>query len=156
MNKKFCGIITICLIVVLLLSSKTIFKKEEKQQGEQSGFVQEIVSSEFENEVLNSDKKVLVDFYATWCGPCKIISPIIEEVAKENPEVKFVKVDIDANQELAEKYEVVYIPTLVVIENGKEITKSVGAISKEEILNLIKWETKRETKRETNRDIPFC
>ncbi len=138
MNKKFWGIITICLIVVLLLSSKTIFKKEEKQQGEQSEFVQEIVSSEFENEVLNSDKKVLVDFYATWCGPCKIISPIIEEVAKENPEVKFVKVDIDANQELAEKYEVVYIPTLVVIENGKEITKSVGAISKEEILNLIK------------------
>ena len=138
MNKKFWGIITICLIVVLLLSSKTIFKKEEKQQGEQSGFVQEIVSSEFENEVLNSDKKVLVDFYATWCGPCKIISPIIEEVAKENPEVKLVKVDIDANQELAEKYEVVYIPTLVVIENGKEITKSVGAISKEEILNLIK------------------
>ena len=148
MNKKFWGIITICLIVVLLLSSKTIFKKEENQQGEQSGFVQEIASSEFENEVLNSDKKVLVDFYATWCGPCKIISPIIEEVAKENPEVKFVKVDIDANQELAEKYEVVYIPTLVVIENGKEITKSVGAISKEEILNLIKWET--------NRDIPFC
>ena len=148
MNKKFWGIITICLIVVLLLSSKTIFKKEEKQQGEQSGFVQEIVSSEFENEVLNSDKKVLVDFYATWWGPCKIISPIIEEVAKENSGVKFVKVDIDANQELAEKYEVVYIPTLVVIENGKEITKSVGAISKEEILNLIKWET--------NRDIPFC
>ena len=138
MNKKFWGIITICLIVVLLLSSKTIFKKEEKQQGEQSGFVQEIVSCEFENEVLNSDKKVLVDFYATWCGPCKIISPIIEEVAKENSGVKLVKVDIDANQELAEKYEVVYIPTLVVIENGKEITKSVGAISKEEILNLIK------------------
>lgn len=138
MNKNFCGIIAICLIVVLLLTSKTIFKKEENQQGEQGGFVQEIASSEFENEVLNSDKKVLVDFYATWCGPCKIISPIIEEVAKENPEVKFVKVDIDANQELAEKYEVVYIPTLVVIENGKEITKSVGAISKEEILNLIK------------------
>ena len=148
MNKNFCGIIAICLIVVLLLTSKTIFKKEENQQGEQGGFVQEIASSEFENEVLNSDKKVLVDFYATWCGPCKIISPIIEEVAKENPEVKFVKVDIDANQKLAEKYEVVYIPTLVVIENGKEITKSVGAISKEEILNLIKWET--------NRDIPFC
>ena len=138
MNKKSCGIIAICLIVVLLLTSKTIFKKEENQQGEQGGFVQEIASSEFENEVLNSDKKVLVDFYATWCGPCKIISPIIEEVAKENPEVKFVKVDIDANQKLAEKYEVVYIPTLVVIENGKEITKSVGAISKEEILNLIK------------------
>ena len=138
MNKNFCGIIAICLIVVLLLTSKTIFKKEENQQGEQGGFVQEIASSEFENEVLNSDKKVLVDFYATWCGPCKIISPIIEEVAKENPEVKFVKVDIDANNELAEKYEVVYIPTLVVIENGKEITKSVGAISKEEILNLIK------------------
>ena len=138
MNKKSCGIIAICLIVVLLLTSKTIFKKEENQQGEQGGFVQEIASSEFENEVLNSDKKVLVDFYATWCGPCKIISPIIEEVAKENPEVKFVKVDIDANNELAEKYEVVYIPTLVVIENGKEITKSVGAISKEEILNLIK------------------
>ena len=138
MNKNFCGIIAICLIVVLLLTSKTIFKKEENQQGEQGGFVQEIASSEFENEVLNSDKKVLVDFYATWCGPCKIISPIIEEVAKENPEVKFVKVDIDANQELAEKYGVVYIPTLVVIENGKEITKSVGAISKEEILNLIK------------------
>ena len=113
MNKKFWGIITICLIVVLLLSSKTIFKKEEKQQGEQSGFVQEIVSSEFENEVLNSDKKVLVDFYATWCGPCKIISPIIEEVAKENSEVKFVKLWIygeDINSEVLSDYSVGNIP----------------------------------------------
>ena len=137
MNKKFWGIITICLIVVLLLSSKTIFKKEEKQQGEQSGFVQEIVSSEFENEVLNSDKKVLVDFYATWCGPCKIISPIIEEVAKENPGVKFVKVDVDQDVDLARRYGIQSIPNVIFFKDGKAVDQLVGFAGKDGVLEKL-------------------
>ena len=97
------------------------------------------VSNEsFENEVLKSDKTVLVDFYADWCGPCKMLSPIIEEFSNENNDVKFVKINVDENQELAIQYEVMSIPTLVVIKEGKQINKSVGLINKETLENLIK------------------
>ena len=92
----------------------------------------------FEEEVLESDKKVLVDFYADWCGPCKMISPLIEEVAKEKNNIKFVRVDVDKNEQLASKYNVMYIPTLIVFENGKETNKSVGYIDKDAIIELIK------------------
>ena len=97
------------------------------------------VSNEsFENEVLKSDKTVLVDFYADWCGPCKMLSPIIEEFSNENNDVKFVKINVDENQELAIQYEVMSIPTLVVIKEGKQINKSVGLINKETLENLKK------------------
>lgn len=86
----------------------------------------------FEKEVLQSDKKVLVDFYSDWCGPCKMLSPIIDEVAK------FVKLNIDEEQYLAIKYNVMSIPTLVIFNNGQEIKRSVGLISKEEVLDLLK------------------
>lgn len=92
----------------------------------------------FEKEVLQSDKKVLVDFYADWCGPCKMLSPIIDEAAKEYEGAKFVKLNIDEEQYLAIKYNVMSIPTLVVFNNGQEIKRSVGLIGKEEILDLSK------------------
>lgn len=124
--------------MLLVLGANILLKKNVKQYDELGGFVQKIASSNFDSEVLKSDKKVLIDFYATWCGPCQVLSPIIEEVASETSDIKFVKIDIDENEELAEEYGVVYIPTLVVIENGKETKRSVGAISKDELLKLIK------------------
>ena len=95
-------------------------------------------SQNFEEEVIKSEKTVLVDFYADWCGPCKMLSPIIDEVAEENDDIKVVKVNVDDSQDLAMKYQVMSIPTLVVIKNGSEINRSVGLIDKAQILNLIK------------------
>ena len=97
-----------------------------------------VTDQNFEQEVLNSEVTVLVDFYADWCGPCKILSPIVEEVARENSNIKVVKVNIDESQATAVKYQVMSIPTLVVIKSGNEVTRSVGVISKSEILNMVK------------------
>ena len=97
----------------------------------------EVDSSNFESEVINSDKKVLIDFYATWCGPCKTLSPVLEDVARENEDIKLVKIDVDQNNELAYEYGITAMPTLVVIENGQEINRSVGAISKDMVLDLL-------------------
>ena len=95
-------------------------------------------SQNFEEEVIKSEKTILVDFYADWCGPCKMLSPIIDEVAEENDDIKVLKVNVDDSQDLAMKYQVMSIPTLVVIKNGSEINRSVGLIDKAQILNLIK------------------
>ena len=97
-----------------------------------------VTDQNFEQEVLNSEVTVLVDFYADWCGPCKILSPIVEEVAQENSNIKVVKVNVDESQATAVKYQVMSIPTLVVIKSGNEVTRSVGVISKSEILNMVK------------------
>lgn len=94
--------------------------------------------STFEQEVLNSNIPVLIDFYADWCGPCKMLSPTVDEVASENDDIKVVKIDVDESQEVAIKYQIMSIPTLVVIKNGKEVNRSVGVIDKEEILSMIK------------------
>ena len=92
----------------------------------------------FEKEVLESEKTVLIDFFADWCGPCKMLSPIIEQFAKENEKVKVVKINVDELPDLALKYGVRSIPTLVVIKNGEEVNRSVGLIDKSEILELVK------------------
>lgn len=94
-------------------------------------------SQNFEEEVIKSEKPVLIDFYADWCGPCKMLSPIIDEIAEENSEIKVVKVNVDDSQDLAMKYQVMSIPTLVVIKNGEEANRSVGLIDKSQVLNLI-------------------
>ena len=91
-----------------------------------------------EEEVIKSEKPVLIDFYADWCGPCKMLSPIIDEIAEENSEIKVVKVNVDDAQDLAMKYQVMSIPTLVVIKNGEEVNRSVGLIDKSQVANLIK------------------
>ncbi len=92
----------------------------------------------FEKEVLQSEKTVLVDFYADWCGPCKMLSPIIDEVAEEIENVKVCKINIDESRDLAGNYDIMSIPTLLVFKNGKVVNSSLGLINKEKVLSLIK------------------
>ncbi len=93
----------------------------------------------FEEEVLKANGKILVDFYADWCGPCKMMAPIIEEIAEEVKEtVKVGKVNVDNNQELAIKYDVMSIPTIMIFENGKAIKTFIGVTDKQEILDVLK------------------
>ncbi len=98
-----------------------------------------ITEENFENEVLNSDKPVLVDFWAQWCGPCKMLGPIIEEIANDyEGKVKVGKVNVDEQPNLASKYGIASIPTVIVFKNGKPEKTSVGLRSKNEIENMIK------------------
>ncbi len=100
--------------------------------------VLKITKKNFEKEVLHSDKPVLLDFWASWCGPCKMVAPIIDEVAEETKEaVKVGKINIDEEEELAEAFRIMSIPTLVVVKNGKVIESSVGVKPKKAILSLI-------------------
>ncbi len=89
------------------------------------------------NEVLNSDKRVLLDFYADWCNPCRMVSPFVEQIADENPQYLVGKINVDDEPELANKFGVSGIPTLVVMENGKIINQSSGARPKNQILALL-------------------
>ena len=98
----------------------------------------QVNSENFETEVLNSEKTVLIDFYADWCGPCKMLSRVVEQFANENENIKVVKINVDDEQDLAIEYGVMSIPTLVVIKNGQEVNRSVGLVSKDDILNLVK------------------
>lgn len=97
----------------------------------------EITADNFEQEVLNSDKPVLLDFWAVWCGPCMMLSPLVEEVAQEHPEVKVGKVNTDKQMVLAQQFKVSAIPALFVVKDGQIVNKSVGAIPKEQIEALI-------------------
>lgn len=92
----------------------------------------------FEREVMQSEKTVLLDFWADWCGPCKMVAPVIEEIANACPEVKVVKVNVDEEQELAAQFGIMSIPTLVVMKNGTVVNKAVGAMPKREIMSLLK------------------
>ena len=96
-----------------------------------------ITKDNFEQEVLKSDKKVLVDFWASWCGPCRMLSPIIDEIAKETDKVKIGKVNVDEESELATQFAVMSIPTLILFENGKPVKQMVGAQPKSTILSMI-------------------
>ena len=91
----------------------------------------------FENEVVKSEKVVLLDFFATWCGPCRMVSPIIDEIAEENEHIVVGKVDVDAQTELATQFQVYSIPTLVVLKDGKVLKQSTGAKSKAQILAML-------------------
>ena len=91
----------------------------------------------FENEVLKSEKPVLVDFWASWCGPCRELGPVVDALGEELTDVKVVKINVDEERELAKKYRVFSIPTLVVIKDGQAVNKSVGVRSREEILAML-------------------
>lgn len=149
-NKIIWFIIFVILVIAIILASKFVNKQGEEtiqeskentnilNEGEENMNIIKVSDENFEQEVLNSNIPVLVDFYADWCGPCKMLSPIVDEVAKENEDIKVVKVNVDESQNTAIKYQVMSIPTLVVIKNGNEVNRSVGLIDKEEILNLVK------------------
>ena len=96
-----------------------------------------ITKENFENEVLKSDKPVLLDFWATWCGPCRMVSPIVDEIANERDDIKVGKINVDEQGELSMQFRIVSIPTLIVMKNGEVANKTVGAMPKEEILNLL-------------------
>lgn len=88
-------------------------------------------------EIKNSDKKVLLDFYADWCGPCRMVSPIVDEIAEENPQYLVGKINVDEEPQLAQEFSVASIPTLVVMKNGKIVNQSMGARPKAQILALL-------------------
>ena len=98
-----------------------------------------ITSNEFKEEVLNSDKKVLVDFYADWCGPCQMMGPVLEEIAEEVKDTaKIVKVNVDDSADLAMEYEVMSIPTMLIFENGNIVKTFIGVTSRSEITEALK------------------
>ena len=91
----------------------------------------------FNQEVLNSDKPVLIDFWAPWCGPCRMVVPLVEEIAKERSDIKVVKINVDEEQELAMQFGVMSIPTLVVMKDGKIVNQVMGARPKAQILSML-------------------
>lgn len=95
-----------------------------------------ITTNNFNAEIMNSDKPLLIDFFATWCGPCKMVSPIVDQIAEENADIKVCKINIDEQSELASAFGVMSIPTLVALKDGKEITRTVGAVPKSNILKM--------------------
>lgn len=97
-----------------------------------------IDKNNFEEEVVNSTKPVLLDFWASWCGPCRMVSPIVDEIAQEHPEIKVGKVNVDEQQELAAAFSVMSIPTLFVLKDGKIVKQATGARPKEQILEMLK------------------
>lgn len=96
-----------------------------------------LTSANFEAEAVNSDKPVLIDFYADWCGPCRMMSPVLEEIAAENPQIKVCKVNVDEEGALAQQFRVESIPLLVVMKNGKVTASSLGAVPKANVLALL-------------------
>lgn len=144
MDKKKKLIIEIILFILLLIGITFIYnylinknndQEMQEEVKEEQVEIMEIKNAEqFEQEVINESKTVFIDFYATWCMPCRTMNPIIKEIAKEHKEVKVVKIDVDKNEELAIKYNVINIPTMLIMKNG-EVTKTfVGIVDKESIV----------------------
>ena len=91
----------------------------------------------FHKEVLSSEKPVLLDFFASWCGPCRMVGPILDEIAEEREDIEVCKVDIDEQPELASRYRIISVPTLMVLKNGNIVDQSIGARPKHQILAMV-------------------
>ncbi len=147
MNNKKKLIIEIIVFILLLVvitfsynylinknTEKTTESNTSKNIDDESIEITEIKNTEeFEKEVIDANQTVFIDFYATWCKPCKIMTPIIEEIAKEYKEIKFVKIDIDKNEELAIKYNIMSIPTMMIMKNGEVKKTFIGITDKQSI-----------------------
>lgn len=127
---------------LIILSSSILNKKNEDNQSEEKGVISDmeildVTRENFEEEVLKADRKVLVDFYADWCGPCKMLAPIVEEVASEHEDLKVVRINIDNEESIAMDYQIMSIPTLVLIKDGKEVDRVIGYVQKKVIETMI-------------------
>ena len=112
-------------------------KKNNYFKEENTMKAMHINKDNFHKEVLNSDKPVLLDFFASWCGPCRMVAPILDEIAEEREDIKVCKVDIDEQPELASRYRVMSVPTLMVLKNGQIMEQSIGAKPKHQILAMV-------------------
>ena len=99
--------------------------------------VYQVTKENFDNEVMQADKPVFIDFWASWCGPCKMVSPVVDQLSEEVSDVKFAKVNVDEQPELARQFQVMSIPTMVLIKEGKVVDTTIGAQPKEDIVKFI-------------------
>lgn len=97
----------------------------------------EVNTDNFVKEVIESEKTVLVDFWAPWCGPCRMLSPIIDDIAEEHPEIKVCKINVDEQSDLASQFRIISVPTLFVIKNGEIVNQSSGLVTKAKILEML-------------------
>lgn len=150
-NKKWIILLTSILILAIALIGIAVYGSRKNSENVPNNQISEdnqnasiseskilqVTNENFENEVLNCDKIVLIDFYTDWCKPCQKLSSVLEEVAEENQEVKIVRINRDEQSELKEKYEIKKIPTLIILKDGKEINRSIGFMEKQKILDFI-------------------
>lgn len=153
--KEKVEVIVLFLILILCIIGISYFlnKETEKRFGSSNTVINQdeevvtdnveskviaVTNETFKNEVLDSNQKVVIDFYADWCGPCKVFSPIFEKVSQELEDVKFVRVNVDEEPELANKYMAYSIPYIVVIENGEVVNSHTGLVDEEALKQLIK------------------
>lgn len=127
---------------MVMLSQKrneiqTIIKQQRKDRRNCKMPAMNINKNNFQNEVMNADKPVLLDFWASWCAPCRMVVPIIEEIAEERSDIKVGKINVDEQPELAGKFGIMTIPTLVVMKNGEIVKQASGARSKNAILEML-------------------
>ncbi len=127
-------IIPLILALLLLLTGCS---NPQGSNDDVGGTVIHVTSQNFESAVLNSDKTVILDFYADWCGPCKQLAPILEEIAAENSNVIVAKIDVDNESALSNRFQIEAMPTIVIIKNGKEVTRAVGYRTKAAILAML-------------------
>ena len=141
-------IIIIILLITLICFSVVMFKKFKVASDIETptpistnrDYVSNVVrvnDETYQSEVLESDKRVLVEFEATWCEPCHLLSPIVDEVSSEHQNIKFVRVDIDASPEITKHFKITSVPTIAIVESGEVLSKIIGVMSKEKLEDLL-------------------